>query len=94
MDALYLGTAAFILLTLIIGGIRIALGPTKADQILVVQFFGTSGVAICLLIAKGLPQPGLRDLALVLVALATVGTAAFTRVYSKPKARHMPRPPG
>jgi multicomponent Na+:H+ antiporter subunit F len=79
--------AAFILLTLIIGGVRIALGPTKADQILVVQFFGTSGVAICLLIAHGLPAPGLRDLALILVALAAVGTGAFTRVYSKPKTR-------
>jgi len=87
MEALYLGIAAFILLTLIIGGIRIALGPTKADQILVVQFFGTSGVAISLLISKGLPHPGLRDLALVLVALAAVGAAAFTRVYSAPIAR-------
>lgn len=87
MEALYLGIAAFILLTLIVGGIRIALGPTKADQILVVQFFGTSGVAICLLIAKALSSPGLRDLALVLVALATVSTAAFTRVYSNSKIR-------
>lgn len=82
MESLYFGTAAFILLTLIIGGIRIVLGPTKADQMMVVQFFSTSGVAICLLLSEGLNNPGLRNLALVLVALATIGTAAFTRVHA------------
>jgi multicomponent Na+:H+ antiporter subunit F len=83
MEAFFFGIATFILLMLIIGGIRLALGPSMADQIVVVQFVGTSGVAICLLLAQALPMPGLRDLALVLVALAAVTTGAFTRIYSR-----------
>jgi len=46
---------------------------------LAVQFFGTSGTAIALLLSGALDRPALRDLALVLVALASVTTAAFTR---------------
>ncbi|OFZ54205.1 MAG: hypothetical protein A2428_01900 [Bdellovibrionales bacterium RIFOXYC1_FULL_54_43] len=79
MSSFYIIISGVVLLSVILGGIRIVIGPTHADRMLAVQFFGTSGTAIALLLSGALDRPALRDLALVLVALASVTTAAFTR---------------
>lgn len=79
MDALYLGMALFLLLTLLAGLWRILRGPTAADRMLVAQLFGTTAVACLLLLAQALEQPPLRDVALVFALLAAVAAVAFVR---------------
>jgi multicomponent Na+:H+ antiporter subunit F len=86
MTPFFVTAAVFLLLTFAAGAIRIALGPTDADRMLSAQLFGTTGVAILLLMAHGLQQPSLIDVALVFALLAVVSTVTFVR---RPRA---PRP--
>lgn len=79
MDELYVGVAAFLLLNVLAGMVRVLRGPTQADRMLCAQLFGTTGVAILLLLAQGLSVPALRDVALVLALLSVVAVAAFVR---------------
>ena len=70
-------TALWLLLTLLLGLIRIWQGPRPADRILAAQLFGTTGVAILLVLASAQDMPSLREVALVLALLAVLATAAF-----------------
>ncbi|MFN4261544.1 MAG: monovalent cation/H+ antiporter complex subunit F [Gemmataceae bacterium] len=71
--------ALFLLLNVIAGLGRIWLGPTPADRMLVAQLLGSTGVAMLLLLAEGLEQPSLRDVALVLALLAALAAVVFVR---------------
>lgn len=79
MEQVYIGLAAFLLLTLAASLIRILLGPSAADRMLAAQLFGTTGVAVLLLLAEAQLQPALRDVALVFALLAVLATVAFVR---------------
>lgn len=79
MTAFYLGVCAFLLLNIFAGLVRVLRGPTPADRMLSAQLFGTTGVAILLLLAEALSAPALRDVALVLALLSAVAVAAFVR---------------
>ncbi|MFW5825311.1 MAG: monovalent cation/H+ antiporter complex subunit F [Marinobacter sp.] len=70
-------TVAWLLLTLLLGLARIWRGPKPADRILASQLFGTTGVAILLVLASVQEMPALRDAALVLALLAVLATVAF-----------------
>ena len=81
----YVAVALVLLLTVIAGLWRILRGPTPADRMLAAQLFGTTGVAMLLLLAQGLAIPSLRDVALVFALLAAVAIAAFVqRVWRVP----------
>lgn len=82
MTELYLDIAAFLLLNLLAGLIRIFRGPTAADCMLAVQLLGTTAVAILLLLAEYMEIPGLRDVALLFALLAALVTMAFVRLPS------------
>lgn len=69
--------AGLLLLTLLVGLVRVWRGPTPADRMLAAQLFGTTGVATLLILAESQAQPALRDVALVLVTLASLGTVGF-----------------
>src|ERR687891_907285 len=71
--------ALFLLLNLVAGLARVWRGPTPADRMLAAQLFGTTGVAILLLLAEGSSVPALRDVALALALLATLATVVFVR---------------
>lgn len=78
LGALVLGGAvAFLLLNLLAGLWRIAAGPTAADRMLAVLLFGSTTVAVLLLMAQWLGDPSLRTVALLFVLLATIVTLAF-----------------
>lgn len=78
--------ATILLLSLVLGLIRIWRGPGDADRMLTAQLFGTTGVAMLLLLATALDLPYLRDVALVLALLAAVATIAFVqRVIPAPR---------
>lgn len=79
MGELYVGVAVFLLLNILVGLVRVLLGPTSADRMLSAQLFGTTGAATLLLLAQGLSLPALRDVALVLVLASVVAVVAFVR---------------
>ena len=85
---LYTGMALFLLLNMSAGLVRIVRGPTPADRMMVAQLFGTTCVAILLLLAEGLDDPPLRDTALVVALLAGLAVVAFVkRAWSQPGKR-------
>jgi multicomponent Na+:H+ antiporter subunit F len=71
--------AAFLVLTLAGGLVRVLRGPTPADSMLAAQLLGTTGVGTLLLLGEALGLPGLRDVALLFVLLAVLATLAFVR---------------
>jgi len=76
--AIVLEIAAFVLLlTLLVGLIRVFRGPESEDRMLAGQLFGTTGVGVLLVLAVRTDSPPLRDVALVLALLAVVTVAAF-----------------
>lgn len=79
MDTLYLGLATFLLLNLGAGMWRVLRGPTPADRMLAAQLFGTTAVAILLVLAEESGGAALRDVALVFALLAAVTAVAFVR---------------
>lgn len=70
---------AFLLLNLAAGLWRVMRGPTAADRMLAAQLFGTTAVAVLLLLAEGMGRPALRDVALVFALLAAVAAVAFVQ---------------
>lgn len=79
MTELTLGLAFFLLANILLGLLRVLRGPTPADRMLAAQLFGTTGVAILLLLSQGLAAPAVRDVALVFALLAALAVVAFVR---------------
>lgn len=79
MNEIYLGIAIFLLLNVLACLIRIYRGPLPADRMLVSQLFGTTGVAITLLLAEAYNVPAIRTVGLVFAVLAIIATSVFTR---------------
>lgn len=79
MQTLSLALAAFLLLNLAIGVWRVFRGPSSADRMLAAQLFGTTSVAILLLLAQAGNTPALRDVALIFALLAAMTAVAFVR---------------
>jgi multicomponent Na+:H+ antiporter subunit F len=87
MTTLLLGMAGFLLLNLAAGLWRVMRGPTPADRMLAAQLFGTTAVAVLLLLAQAMAEPALRDIALVFALLAAVAAVAFVqRVWSRDRS--------
>lgn len=85
MSTLMWTTAAVVLLlTLVAGLLRVWHGPQAADRMLTAQLFGTTGVAILLVLSVATEQPALIDVALVLALLAVIAMIAFVRRGGKP----------
>lgn len=77
-------TAAVVLLITLLAGLwRIWYGPRPADRMLAAQLFGTTGVAIMLVLAQAMQQPALNDVALVLGLLAAIAMIAFVKRMSQ-----------
>lgn len=71
--------AAFLLVNLLVALLRVVRGPTAADQLLAALLFGTTGVAILLLLADHGASHGLVDTALVFALLAAITGVAFAQ---------------
>jgi len=79
MQTLYLALTLFLLLNLGAGMWRIFRGPTAADRMLSAQLFGTTAVAVLLLLAQTKENTALLDVALVFALLAAVTAVTFVR---------------
>lgn len=77
MGPFLLSMAAFVLLTVALGLIRILRGPVDADRMSAAQLLGTGGVAALLLLGTATGAPALGDLALVLALLAAFASVGF-----------------
>lgn len=73
------GVAIFLLATLLASLRRILKGPTPTDRMLAAQLFGSTGVAIVLVLGEAAGTPGVTDVALVFAILAAVNAIAFVQ---------------
>jgi multicomponent Na+:H+ antiporter subunit F len=89
MSMYFVGVAVFLFANILVGLVRVARGPASADRMLSANLFGTTGVAILLLLAEAGEKPALRDVALVFASLAAVVVSTFvTRAWvRRPKER-------
>ncbi len=69
--------ALFLLLNLLAGLARIYRGPRPADRMQALLLFGTTTVAVLLLLAYAMEMTALVDVALIFVMLAALGSLAF-----------------
>ncbi|HFD86357.1 MAG TPA: pH regulation protein F [Gammaproteobacteria bacterium] len=89
MQALYFALALFLLLNLVAGMWRVLRGPTAADCMLATQLFGTTSVAVLLVLAQAMDKAVLRDVALIFALLAAVTAVAFVRrAWSEQETKH------
>ena len=80
MNLLHEGLALFLLLNLAAALVRVAGGPGPADRMLAALLFGTTGVAVVLLLATADAAARVFvDVALVLALLAAIAGIAFAR---------------
>jgi multicomponent Na+:H+ antiporter subunit F len=93
VSALYLGAAVAFLLTIVFGLGYVFRQPGRADSVLAALLFGTTGVALVLVLGKGLGMARALDIALVFALLAAVLGAAFVlRGWPGDEAQEDPQP--
>jgi multicomponent Na+:H+ antiporter subunit G len=63
MTVVYWSVSAILLATVAVGLWRFFKGPTAADRLMVTQLFGTTGVAVCLLLSAALQNAAIVDVA-------------------------------
>lgn len=76
---IHVSVALFLLMTVVLGMFRIIAGPTVADRMMAAQLFGTSGLAVLMVLAWGMNLPELIDIALTFSLLAVLATMTFVR---------------
>lgn len=91
MNSLPLALAVFLLANLLVALLRVVRGPTDADRLLVALLFGTTGVAVLLLLAEAGAAPVLADVALVFALLAAVAGVAFAQRVWRDSPKGKPR---
>lgn len=72
--------ATVLLLTVLAGCWRVWRGPTIADRLLALQIFGTTGIAVLMLLAQRFGRPDLLEVALILALLAAVLPVAMVQL--------------
>lgn len=79
MSAFLYAIATILLLSIGAGLIRVYRGPGPGDRMLAVQLFGTTGIAILLVLGIATDEEAAIDAALVLALLAAVTGLALAR---------------
>ncbi len=77
MSALYQGAAVVLLLTIVLGLGYVFRQPGRADSLLAALLFGSTGVALVLVLGKAIGLDRALDIALVFALLAAVLGVAF-----------------
>lgn len=80
---LFLHLAVFFLIATICAGLlRVWRGPTVADRLLTTQLFGTTGMAILIVLAGARPEPTLLNVAITFNVLAALLVVCFVKAWS------------
>lgn len=90
MNLLLEAFALFLLLNLVAGMVRVWRGPTPADRMSAALLFGSTTVAVLVVLAEATGQPALADVALLFVMLAAILSVAFVGLA---RPRDAPPPP-
>jgi multicomponent Na+:H+ antiporter subunit F len=77
VTTLYLVAATILLLTIVLGLGHVFRQPGRAESLLAALLFGSTGVALVLVLGKGLGLDRAVDIALVFALLAAVLGVAF-----------------
>jgi multicomponent Na+:H+ antiporter subunit F len=85
MDGFFIIVSVFLLLNIALGLIRVWRGPTVADRVLTTQLFGTTGMAILLVLAGYLQQLTLLNVAITFNVLAIILVICLFQVWKKKK---------
>lgn len=84
METYLMAAALLLLINLVAGLVRVIRGPGPADRVQALLLFGTTTVAVLLLLAYAGGHPALVHVALVFVMLAAIAGIAFTRIPRQP----------
>jgi multicomponent Na+:H+ antiporter subunit F len=79
MDEFLLSAAAFLVLMVAFGMLRVRLGPGRADRMMAAQLLGSGSVGALLLIAVATDEPAVVDVALTLALLGAFASIAFVK---------------
>lgn len=79
IDLALVAVAAVLVACIVAGLWRGVGGPTAEDRLTAFVLLGTSGAALFIVLASALDVPALRDVAITVVALATVAVVVYTR---------------
>ena len=85
MDVFFIVVSIFLLLNIALGLIRVWRGPTVADRLLTTQLFGTTGMAILLVMSGYLEQLTLLNVAITFNVLAILLVIGLVQVWKKRK---------
>jgi multicomponent Na+:H+ antiporter subunit F len=87
MDVFFIIVIAFLLLNIALGLFRVWRGPTVADRLLTTQLFGTTGMAILLVLAGYLKDLTLLNVAITFNVLAILLVISFVQAWKKRKGK-------
>ena len=85
MDVFFIFVIVFLLLNIALGLIRVWRGPTVADRLLTTQLFGTTGMAILLVMAGYSKDLTLLSVAITFNVLAILLVIGMVQVWKKKK---------
>ena len=74
-----LSAAAFVLLMVALGLLRVARGPGHADRMMAAQLLGTGGIGALLLVGAAVGEAAVVDVALTLALLAAFASIAVVK---------------
>ena len=84
MNIFYIIVVAVLLLCLIVGLIRVLVGPDNANRMLAAQLFGTIGITIVIVLSVLQNNEVITNVALVFTLLASITVIAFLKLAEKP----------
>ncbi|MFN3556523.1 MAG: hypothetical protein ACK4VN_11225 [Bacteroidales bacterium] len=85
MDVFFIVVSVFLLLNIALGLLRVFRGPTVADRLLTTQLFGTTGMAILLVLAGLLNELTLLNVAITFNVLAVLLVICLFQVWRNKK---------
>jgi multicomponent Na+:H+ antiporter subunit F len=88
-----LWVAAFLVLTVALGLVRVARGPGRAERLMAAQLLGTGGIAALLLYGAATGEPAVVDVALTLALLSAFAAIAFVKSAEHREALAAPEEP-
>jgi multicomponent Na+:H+ antiporter subunit F len=83
LDAMLGWVAVALLATGLAALPRLWRGPTRPDRLAAVQLMGTNAIAVLVVMSAMLRDMALLNAALVLAALAAIGTLTFAALFGK-----------
>ncbi len=87
MDIVFIIVIVFLLLNIALGLLRVWRGPTVADRLLTTQLFGTTGMAILLVLSGYLKELTLLNVAITFNVLAILVVIGLVQVWKNKKEK-------